>query len=93
MSINRGAFVFKGQCMADRVRELLCIGGPSVVSELVEIRERLSKEKGVEVMVWLHAIDAELKESKDAKKFSSVCAERELLKSPTLFFPFESLRL
>ena len=76
--------------MADRLGELLCIGGPSVKAELLEMRNKLAKEKGVEALVWLKAIDKELETNKDV--YSSVRAERELLKSPTVFFPFVRLQ-
>lgn len=75
--------------MTDRIAELLCIGGPSVREELIELRNKLVSEKGVQMMVLLKAIDNEL--SNDKRFYSSVRAERELLKSPTLFFPFSTM--
>lgn len=53
--------------------------------ELLELRDKLLKEKGLHVLVCLHAIDCKF-ESKEVR------AERELLKSPTLFYPFDDLR-
>ena len=53
--------------------------------ELLELRDKLLKKKGLHVLVCLHAIDCKFERRE-------IRAERELLKSPTLFYPFDDLR-
>jgi len=72
------------QKMCDRFPELL--SGPSTRAEMTVISNQLGKEKGLHVLVSLNAIDC------NTPVYSSVRAERELLKSPTLFYPFAALR-